>query len=318
MSDPAQYFVLAFYHFTDISDPHQEVKAHKTFFKERQLTSRIYISEQGINGQMSGIKEDAEAYMRWLHSNPLFEKMPFKIHLHHENVFPKQIIKYRKQLVALDEVVDLSNTGEHVSPEKWKEMLQADQEKPLLLDVRNEYEWRVGRFEGAECPPCATFREFKEYATTLINNVDPKTPVMMYCTGGIRCELYSSLLKNGGFEKVYQLDGGIINYGLQQGNEHWLGKLFVFDDRMTVAISDEPAEVIGRCHHCEAAIELYYNCANMDCNNLFLCCPECLKEFGGCCTKDCQESPRVRPYHHQDAHKPFRKWYHYFNEEKKT
>lgn len=318
MNDQPQFFVLAYYHFTPIPDPHQAVAAHKAFFKDRQLTSRIYISEQGINGQMSGIREDAEAYMKWMHANPLFEKMPFKIHRYHENVFPRQTIKYRKQLVALDEEVDMSQIGEHVTPSKWKEMLESE-DRPVLLDVRNDYEWEVGRFEGSVCPPCETFREFRDYAKELKEQVDPKaTPVMMCCTGGIRCELYSSLLLKEGFEKVYQLDGGIINYGLKQGSDHWLGKLFVFDDRLTVPISDEQAPVIGKCYHCQTANESYYNCANMDCNRLFLCCPVCLKQYDGCCQAECQTAPRVRPYHEQDAHKPFRKWYHYFQEKEKV
>lgn len=313
------FYVLAYYHFTPIPDPHKEVAAHKAFFKGRQLTSRIYISEHGINGQMSGIQEDAEAYMQWMHGNPLFEKVIFKIHRHHENVFPKQTIKYRKQLVALDEEVDMSQIGQHVSPSEWKELLEKEK-RPVLLDVRNDYEWQVGRFDGAVCPPCATFREFREYAKKLKSEVDPEsTPVMMCCTGGIRCELYSSLLLKEGFTKVYQLDGGIINYGLKEGSDHWLGKLFVFDDRLTVPISEEQTEVIGKCYHCQTPNESYYNCANMDCNRLFLCCPDCLKTFAGCCHADCQTAPRVRPYHHQDAHKPFRKWYHYFqNKEDKA
>jgi UPF0176 protein len=314
MSKNLQFFILAYYHFTSIPNPQQEVASHKKFFKNRQLTSRIYISEEGINGQMSGMREDAEAYMKWMHENPLFESMPFKVHSYHENVFPRQTIKYRKKLVALDEEVDLSKIGEHVSPSDWKTLLESD-EKPVLLDVRNDYEWEVGRFEGAVCPPCETFREFGQYAEELKTKVDPKkTPVMMYCTGGIRCELYSSLLLKGGFEKVYQLDGGIINYGLKQGSDHWLGKLFVFDDRMTVAISDEKTPIIGQCHRCQIPNEAYYNCANMDCNGLFLCCAECLKELQGCCCGVCQKAPRVRPYHEQDAHKPFRKWYNYFKD----
>lgn len=307
MSKEKPYFVLAYYHFTPIPFPQQEVAAHKAFFKDRNLTSRIYISKDGINGQMSGIREDAEAYMNWMHANPLFEKMPFKIHTHHENVFPRQTIKMRRQLVALDEEVDMGNIGEHVSPKRWKEMLESS-EKPVVLDVRNEYEWKVGRFEGAECPPCDTFREFKGYAEQLKATVDPDTtPVMMYCTGGIRCELYSSLLLSGGFKKVYQLDGGVINYGLKEGSDHWLGKLFVFDDRLTVPISDEPTEVIGTCDHCAAPNDHYYNCANMDCNHLFLCCPECVTAFKGCCCEECQTAPRLRPYHQQNPHKPFRK-----------
>lgn len=311
------YSILAYYHLVPIPDPHQEVAAHKEFFKERKLASRIYISEQGINGQMSGIKEDAEAYMEWMQTHPLFKNMPFKIHPYHEQVFPRQIIKYRKQLVALDEEIDLSKTGKRLTPKQWKALLEG-QEKPLLLDVRNNYEWEVGRFEGAICPPCKTFREFGEYAKKLKTHANPQTPVMMYCTGGIRCELYSSLLIKEGFKKVYQLDGGIINYGLRQGSEHWLGKLFVFDDRLTIPISDSQTPVIGKCHHCQIPIESYYNCANMHCNHLFLCCLNCLKQFQGCCCQECQTAPQLRPYHQQDAHKPFRKWYHYFkNKEQK-
>jgi UPF0176 protein len=314
MTKQPNYFILAYYHFNLIPDPHQEVIAHKEFFKGRNLTSRIYISEKGINGQMSGIREDVEEYMRWIHKNPLFEKIPFKIHHYHENVFPRQTIKYRKQLVALDEEVDLSKRGEHVSPTQWKALLD-NKEKPVLLDVRNDYEWEVGRFEGAVCPPCDTFREFGEYAEKLKSKVDPETtPVMMYCTAGIRCELYSSLLLKEGFKKVYQLEGGIVNYGLKQGSDHWLGKLFVFDDRLTVPISDQETPIIGKCHHCQIANESYYNCANMDCNRLFLCCLTCLQQFQGCCCEECRVAPRVRPYHQQDAHKPFRKWYHYFKE----
>lgn len=306
------YDVLAFYRFTPIENPHHEVETHKEFFEGRNLTSRIYISEQGINGQMSGIREDAQAYIEWMHANPLFADMPFKIHPYHENVFPRQTIKYRKQLVALDEEVDLSQIGEHLSPTDWKALLEKE-ERPVLLDVRNDYEWEVGRFNGAVCPPCETFREFREYAKKLKKEVNPDTtPVMMYCTGGIRCELYSSLLMKEGFKKVYQLDGGVINYGLKAGTDHWLGKLFVFDDRLTVPISDKEAPVIGQCYHCQTPNESYYNCANMDCNRLFLCCPDCLKQYQGCCQTDCQTAPRLRPFHQQDAHKPFRKWYHYF------
>lgn len=308
------YFVLAYYHFTPIADPRQLIADHKAFLAERDMTCRIYISEQGINGQTSGAREDAEAYMKWMHANPLFENMPFKIHPYHENVFPRQIVKYRKKLVAIDEEIDMKEKGEHVSPQKWKEMLEK-KDNTVLLDVRNDYEWKVGRFEGAECPPCATFREFKDYAQTLTQQVNPgETPVMMYCTGGIRCELYSSLLLKAGFKNVYQLDGGIINYGLKQGSDHWLGKLFVFDDRLTVPIADEPTPVIGKCHHCEVSNESYYNCANMDCNHLFLCCKTCLEQYAGCCGHDCQHSPRLRPYQHQNPHKPFRKWYNYFPE----
>lgn len=307
----SSHWILAFYHFIPLENPQQEVKIHKAFFAEKQMACRIYISEQGINGQMSAVKEEAKAYIEWMHQRPEFQDVTFKIHPYHEQVFPRATIKYRKQLVAIDSEIDLTKRGEHISPEQWKEMLESENKK-ILIDVRNDYEWKIGRFEGAELPPCETFREFTKYADQLKEKTDPqKTPVMMYCTGGIRCELYSAILKEKGFEKIYQLDGGVIGYGLQQGSKHWDGKLFVFDDRMAVPISDEESKVIGTCHFCNAANDTYYNCANLDCNTLFLCCPECLKKHLGCCCVDCMQSARIRPFHQDTAHKPFKRWYHY-------
>lgn len=317
MDHQSPYFVLAYYYFLPLANPQAEVIAHKNFFEGRDVTARIYISENGINGQMSASQRDTQAYVDWMHGRPEFKDIHFKFHPHHEHAFPRCTIKYRKQLVAVDEVIDLENRGEHVSPEKWQQMLEKKNEY-LLLDVRNDYEWKVGHFEGAQLPPCETFREFTEYADTLKEKVDPqKTAVMMYCTGGIRCELYSSLLVKKGFNKVYQLQGGIINYGLKQGSKHWLGKLFVFDDRLAVPISEEETKVIGVCHHCQKANDTYVNCADMDCNALFLCCSDCLKQHAGCCKEECKNSERLRPYQEATTHKPFRKWYNYPNIKKK-
>lgn len=304
------HWVIAYYHFVPLENPQGEVEKHKQFIADLAILCRVYISEMGINGQMSAIKEDGEKYMEWMRSRPEFEGIVFKLHEHHEQVFPKKTIKYRKQLVAIDADLDLSQKGEYLSPDQWKKMLEEQTER-VLLDVRNDYEWEIGHFKGAELPACETFREFRDYADKLKEQVDPKeTPVMMYCTGGIRCELYSSILKQKGFEKVYQLDGGVINYGLQEGNTHWLGKLFVFDDRLAVPLQDDDHTIISHCHHCQAPNDTYYNCANMDCNQLFLCCPNCLKEFSGCCQDECKQAQRVRPYQ-QVTHKPFRKWYNY-------
>ena len=130
---------------------------------------------------------------------------------------------------------------------------------------------------------------------------------MMYCTGGIRCELYSAIMKKEGFENVYQLHGGVINTVLQEGSDHWKGKLFVFDDRLTVPIG-ENGEPIAHCTQCQAPCDVYYNCANMDCNKLFICCLSCLKTHQGCCSASCKDTGRVRPYK-EDAI-PFRKFKH--------
>lgn len=309
-----QYIIIAYYYFFKIADPQGEVERHRQFFLNKDIKSRIYISEEGINCQMSARKEDGDAYMAWIESREEFRGVQFKVDPYHAHAFPKLIIKHRKQLVAFDAEVDLSQTGNHVSPSEWKAMLEKD-DGHVVLDIRNDYEWELGRFAQADRPPCQTSRGFKTYAKELRNKIDPeKTPVMMYCTGGIRCELFSAILKEDGFKNVYQLDGGVINYGHCVGSAHWEGKLFVFDDRMTAPISDEECPMVGKCHHCDEPNDSYYNCANMSCNALFLCCPTCLKKFAGCCQTSCMTADRVRPYHHQEPHKPFRKWYTYFSE----
>lgn len=307
--------ILAYYFFTPIDHPEEEVQKHYAFFQGKDVKGRIYISVEGINGQMSATLSYAEEYIEWLKSNPRFEKTSFKIHLHHEHVFPRLTIKVRPQLVAMDACIDIEMTGEHVSPSAWKKMLEEKDEETLLLDVRNDYEWELGHFEGAELPQLEQFREFPAFAKELKKQRDPvKTKVMMYCTGGIRCELYSALLKKEGFEHVFQLEGGVIQYGLEEGSKHWKGKLFVFDDRLSIPISEkEEAEIISTCRHCGAKTDLYFNCANMDCNDLFLSCHKCAEKLQGCCGSPCQSSPRTRPFVKVDRPKPFRRMHYIDN-----
>ncbi len=301
------YLILAYYCFTPIEDPEIEVRKHKKFFQNLDVAGRIYLSKEGINGQMSGAEKDAEAYIAWLRSDPRFANMTFKIHHHHENIFARMTVKCRSQLVALDYKVDLSKGGQHLSPKEWKEMLEQHPDV-LLLDVRNQYEWVIGHFEGATCPPLDNFRDFLHYAEHLKDNVNKAgTKVMMYCTGGIRCELYSAVLKEKGFDEVYQLEGGLLNYGLQEGDAHWKGKVFVFDDRLAVAIDGQECEPISRCSHCHLPNDTYYNCANMDCNALFLCCDSCIETYSGCCCHACKQAPRVRLFNKERGNKPFRR-----------
>jgi UPF0176 protein len=303
------YLILAYYHFVAVDSPQEEVAAHKAFFEGRDVKGRIYISKEGINGQMSARKGDGEAYIDWLRGDTRFEGVDFKVQGYPEHVFPRMTVKERRQLVALDAEVDLSARGEYLSPDEWQEMLAQGDAERLLLDVRNDYEWEIGHFEGAELPLLEQFRAFPNFAKQLKSERDPKkTKVMMYCTGGIRCEVYSALLKKEGFEQVFQLRGGVINYGLEKGSEHWKGKLFVFDDRLAVPISeDQEPEVISHCLHCEAPSDLYYNCANMSCNELFLSCPSCAERLQGCCSQSCSEAPGLRPFQQGERPKPFRR-----------
>ncbi|HSX11953.1 MAG TPA: rhodanese-related sulfurtransferase, partial [Rhabdochlamydiaceae bacterium] len=295
-----KYLILAFYHFTVIENPQGEVSKHQAFFENRDISCRIYLSYDGINGQMCAAAADAEAYMAWLKQDPRFQEVDFKCDPHHEHVFPRKTVKFREQLVALDLKPDLTQRGTPLAPKEWKEMLQTRDEDTVLIDVRNDYEWKVGHFEGAELPEHEMFREFPLYAENLKKKFDTeKTKVMMYCTGGIRCELYSSLLKEAGFKQVFQLKGGVIHYGHEEGNAHWKGKLFVFDDRLAVPLAED-AEVISCCHHCQTSNDTYYNCANMDCNELFVCCPICAEKYQGCCSETCIKAERVRPFEKSD------------------
>lgn len=305
------YLVLAFYLIKPIEDPQSEVKRFKTFFEDHDIMGRIYINEEGINAQMSVSEKDAPAFFDWYLSDKRFRETDIKVHRHNEHAFPKKTVKYREQIVALDRKVDYSKGGAHASAAEWKKMLDERDENTLVLDVRNDYEWEVGHFEGTEKPNFKTFREFPDSVKELKEKYDPeKTRVLMYCTGGIRCELYSCLMKDEGFDEVYQLDGGVIKYGQEVGNDHWKGNLFVFDDRLVVPISDEENETIGECRHCKKKTNACYNCANMDCNELFLCCIECCKKFFGCCSCTCTEAPRRREFEPREHPKPYSKLSH--------
>lgn len=298
------HHVLAYYHLVTIEDPHAEVRIHKAFCSQFDLTGRLYISETGINGQMSGTLEASEAYRTWMHSRELFKETVFKIHDHHEHVFPRMTIKYKSKLVAIDRDIDFSKKAPHITPAEWKELYE---QGATVVDARNGYEWEIGRFKGAEKPQCDTFRDFEKFADELSEKLDKEnTPVLMCCTGGIRCELFSPMLVERGFKKVYQLSGGMIQWGLEFGTEHFEGKLFVFDDRLQIPLG-EGAEAVGKCRFCNESAEEYFNCANMDCNDLFISCRPCIEKNLGCCCNDCTGAKRVRPFHRDSVHKPFRK-----------
>jgi UPF0176 protein len=305
------YDVLAFYVIREVSDVAASVKEHKDFLGRLDSKSRIYIGKDGINAQLSLAEGDTSAYVEWIKGHPIFYDADIKIHKSETHPFAKLKIKERKQLVAIDRDVDFNKRGEYLNAKEWSEKLSCRDEKTILIDVRNKYESMVGHFEGALVPDLETFREFPAYAEELKEQYNPKdTEVIMYCTGGIRCEYYSALMKEIGFEKVFHLKGGIIRYGLENGAKHWKGKLFVFDDRMNVPICSCETEILGKCHFCSKPNDTFYNCANMDCNELFLSCPECVEKMKGCCSDNCLEHGRVRSFEPVQNPKPFRKLSH--------
>jgi UPF0176 protein len=301
--DSAPIWVLAAYAIHPIEDPEAEVLRHKEFLSVRDVRARIYISHEGLNIQMSATPEAGREYMDWLRVDPRFSNQEFKIQGFGRHPFPRLTIKRKKQLVAVNQPVDFSKAGPHMSPQEWRETLESG-EDVLLLDVRNRYEWEIGRFKGAIAPDCNEFREFPKWIRELKQEVDPsKKKVLMCCTGGIRCEFFSAMMREEGFEQVYQLDGGMLKYSQQCGDAQWEGSLFVFDDRLTVPMGEQ-AETVGQCLHCQAPVDKVLNCANMDCNRLFLCCPSCVEAQKGCCCASCQQAPRLRALPN-DPYQPF-------------
>lgn len=303
-----KYCVLAYYVIHKVSDPERLAEKHRAFLATLDSCGRIYVSCEGINAQLSLAENDVEAYLDYLKQDSFYDTADIKIHYWHEHAFAKLAVKVRSQLCAIDTEVDFSHRGEEISPTEWRNRLENRDKNTILLDVRNNYESAVGHFEGAICPDLESFREFPQFAKELKKKFDPKkTTVLMFCTGGIRCEYFAPLMKQEGFEKVYQLKGGVIRYGLEQGNHLWHGKLFVFDDRLVVDIAQQKNQDISHCHFCKKPTSTYYNCANMDCNELFLACRGCAQAHAGCCTDKCQKEGRTRPFDAEERPKPFRR-----------
>jgi len=234
---PKAISVLLYYHFATVDSPEQFVAEHKAFCTQHNLKGRIIISPQGINGTVAGAKEDTLAYERWLHAHAGFEKTWFKEQYLDRQPFPRMQIRARQELVTLrNESVDISQGGVHLEPEQVDALAQDP--NTVFLDARNEIEWRIGKFKNAITPKIKTFRELPFVMKQLAPQLKDKK-VIMYCTGGIRCETASALLKQEGVENVYQINGGIYNYCSQRPNSLFEGTCYVFDDRLQVGWNDK-------------------------------------------------------------------------------
>ena len=316
--------LVTFFKFTSVRNAEEEVNAHREFIEKNDLEirGRIYLNEQGVNAQMSGKGTDGETYARWVEKRTPFRGMRISVYPYHEHGHPDLRLRVKPQLVQLENgtthlpIADKSKRGTSLSPEEWHEMIDRanddanDKENPLLLDVRNGYEWDVGHFKGAQRPVQESFRE------TVETNVDDKIgplanmpkdkPIMMYCTGGIRCDVYSTVLKEQGYENVMVLEGGVQAYFEKYGNEEkhaWENHLFVFDNRLAMTPEGTPAAELGEnaatleCHVCKQKIAPppHRNCPNVDCNRLFLVCQGCSEELDGFCCQECTQATHVRP-----------------------
>jgi UPF0176 protein len=252
---------------------------------------RIYVAREGINAQMSVPESNYNAFLETLTKYPIFDQIPLKFAIEDNGKsFYKLTIKLRPKLVADgldDNAFDVTNVGRHLSAKEFHDLV--DSGEHVLVDMRNHYESEIGHFKGAICPETHTFRdEIKLVTEILADQKDRK--VLLYCTGGIRCEKASAYLKHHGFTDVNQLHGGILEYARQikQLNiePNFIGKNFVFDERLGESVN---GQIISHCHQCGKLCDTHANCANELCHLLFIQCPECAEKQEKCCSAACLE-----------------------------
>lgn len=280
---------ISFYRYVNIENPRQLRDQLYLQWSEWSCFGRVYIAKEGINAQMSVPENYWDGFVKHLYSLPYFKDVPFK-HAVDGNgkSFYKLIIKVRDKIVADgidDPNFDPSDTGKYLNAKEFNDAMS--DENTIVVDMRNHYESEVGHFENAFCPDADTFREELPQVIEHLKGKEDKK-ILMYCTGGIRCEKASAYFKHKGFKDVNHLQGGIIQYAQEvkeQGLESkFKGMNFVFDERIGERITED---VLSGCHQCGKPCDTHVNCKNDDCHLLFIQCAECAEKMKGCCTPEC-------------------------------
>lgn len=283
---------LSFYQYAKITNPQEFRDQLFIVWNKLDVLGRIYIATEGINAQLSLPADRFTEFKEHLDSIPFLKGIRLNIAVEQDNLsFLKLKIKVRHKIVAdglNDDTFDVTNKGVHVGAEKFNTLIE--DENTVLVDMRNHYESEIGHFKNAVTPDVDTFRESLDIIEEDLKEYKEDKNLVMYCTGGIRCEKASAYFKHKGFKNVFQLEGGIIEYTRQvnesQLDNKFIGKNFVFDERRSERISDD---VIARCHQCGAPADTHVNCANDACHLLFIQCDACKEEMDGCCSSNCKE-----------------------------
>lgn len=294
--------ILLYYKFTPIKDPEAVKLWQKTLCDSLNLRGRILISRHGINGTVGGEMDDLKKYIKATKQFPGFKKTMFKWSEGGREDFPRMSVKHRRELVgfkASDSEYDIDEKGvigggKHIKPKQVHELVEQYGDDVVFFDGRNAHEAAIGKFKNAVVPNTNTSRDFiNELESDKYDDIKDKK-VITYCTGGIRCEVISSMMKKRGFKDVYQIDGGIVKYGEAYKDDGlWEGSLRVFDDRMTVEFSDK-ARTIGECVHCSGKTSNYENCAWVACNDLVLICENCKTDESKLFhTENCQAKAKI-------------------------
>ena len=289
LADSTPRTTVSFYKYHQIEDPQGFRDGLFARWNDLGVLGRTYIASEGINAQISVPTENFEDFVKDLFTIDFLNGIRLNTAVDEGKSFYALKVKLRNKIVAdgiEDPNFDPSNTGKYLTADEWNQQLSDP--NTVVVDMRNHYESEVGHFEGAICPDVDTFREELQVVEDILQN-DKDKKVLMYCTGGIRCEKASAYMKHKGFENVYHLEGGIIKYARDAKANNldikFKGVNFVFDERLAERISDE---VIATCHQCGEPFDHHTNCLNLGCHILFIQCDKCKEKYENCCSEECQ------------------------------
>jgi len=291
------YQVLLYYLYSPIEDPELYREQHRELCENLGLLGRILIGKEGINGTVSGTTENCQKYIQEMHADPVTQKTEFKVDPAEEHLFPRLAIRARDEIVTLslgeEDFFPPECTATHLSAEEWREAMKDP--NAVLVDIRNDYEHKIGHFKDAILPEVRNFRDTPQWIRDNRHLFEGKK-IMTYCTGGIRCEKFSGFLLKEGFEDVVQLDGGIVKYSKDENTrgENFEGQMYVFDKRISIPVNEVNPSVVARCKFCNKPSERYVNCQNLSCNEQHFCCEDCEKETERFCCVECKEEwPKI-------------------------
>jgi len=274
--------VILYYGFAPLPDPEAIRLWQHKLAEDLNLKGRVLISKHGINGTLGGNMSDLKKYVSATKKYPGFKKIDFKWSEGTGNDFPRLKVKVKEELVDFGLPVDVEvnekgvvNGGKHLKPYEVNKLVEERGDDVLFFDGRNGYEAKIGKFKNAIVPDVSHTRDFvSEIESGKYDHLKDK-PIVTYCTGGIRCEILSTVMVKRGFKEVYQIDGGIVRYGNKFGNDGlWEGSLYTFDDRLSIDFAANPA-LIGKCDNCQAPTRQFYNCTTASCHQLALLCEPC-------------------------------------------